>query len=144
MLGVWFVCWFGVYPRNFRFERDGICRDEFETQLTLDWNSLFLGNSLPTDRNSNIHLEDVLGTEDLDGNGNQYVQAVQVGKRRQDCKIIQDMAALQDAVCSLIDHTDHRCMKTSPLSLQDWISNIPWSYLTSHVIPCFGTCFSVV
>ena len=90
------VCLFGMYPRNSPLERDRICREEAETQLTFDWKSLFLGNNLPTERNSNIHLEDVLGTEDLDGNGNQYVQAVQVGKRRQDCKIFQDMAVRQD------------------------------------------------
>lgn len=90
------VCSFGMYPRNSPLERDRICRKEAETQLTFDWKSQLSESNLPTERNSNIHLEDVLGTEDLDGNGNQYVNAVQVGKTWQDCKIFQDMAALRD------------------------------------------------
>ena len=88
MLGVWFVC-LGMYPRNSPLERDRICREEAETQLTFDWKSLFLGNNLATERNSNIHLEDVLGTEDLDGNGNQYVQG---SSGRQEKARLQDIS----------------------------------------------------
>ena len=88
------VCLFGMYPRNSPLERDGICREEAETQLTFDWKSQLSESNLPTERNSNIHLEDVLGTEVLNGNGKKYVQAVQVGKRRQDWKVCQDMVTL--------------------------------------------------
>ena len=102
-----------------------------------------LGN-LPTESFfQHTLLEDVLGTEELDGNGKKiplemsstkkgwhwpksffpygfdtkirevqthaksmYIQAVQVRKTWQDCKIFQDMAILQDLVCSLISHID--------------------------------------